>query len=85
MSQITPQQLNALLQFAANRLGTTPEQLAATVQSGGLEAVREQLGADNARKIADLAGNPQRAEQFLSSPEIQAALAKLLGGKNGNG
>ncbi len=85
MSQITPDQLNALLQFAAHRLGTTPEKLASTVQNGGLAAVGEQLGADNARKITDLVGNPQRAEQFLNSPEVQAALSKLLGGKGNNG
>ncbi|MBO5929313.1 MAG: hypothetical protein J6Q42_04770 [Clostridia bacterium] len=85
MSQITPEQLGALLQFAANRLGTTPEQLAETVQSGGLSAVKDKLGADKAQKITDLVGNPQQAEQLLNSPQVQAVLAKLLGGKNTNG
>ena len=35
----TPDQLNVLLQFASQRLGTTPEQLAKTVQTGGTDAL----------------------------------------------
>ena len=33
---VTPEQLQALLQFASKKLGTTPEKLAQTVQTGGL-------------------------------------------------
>ena len=43
MSNPTPAQLQALLQYASKRLGTTPEQLAKTVQSGGLEALASHL------------------------------------------
>lgn len=80
MSQVTPQQLQALLQFAAKRLGTTPEQLAKTVQEGGLSAVSDKLGADNLKKVSDLAANPAQIEQFLQSAEVRAMLQKLGGG-----
>ncbi|MBR2406676.1 MAG: hypothetical protein IKB04_06565 [Clostridia bacterium] len=80
MSQITPDQLQALLAYASRQLGMTPEQLAKTVQSGGLDAVSNSVSPDNARRISELVGDPQKAEQFLSSPEVQKLLGKLLGG-----
>ena len=83
MSGVTPEQLSALLQFAAKRLGTTPEKLAQTVQNGGLEAVKDKMGADNVKKVTDLAGNPAQIEQFLQSPQVAALLKQLGGGKHG--
>lgn len=83
MSGVTPEQLNALLQFAAKRLGTTPEKLAQTVQNGGLEAVKDKMGADNVKKVTDMAGNPAQIEQFLQSPQVAALLKQLGGGKHG--
>ncbi len=83
MSGVTPEQLNALLQFAAKRLGTTPEKLAQTVQSGELEAVKDKMGADNVKKITDLAGNPAQIEQFLQSPQVAQLLKKFGGEQHG--
>lgn len=80
MGQITPDQLQALLGYASKQLGMTPEQLAATVKTGGLDALTGSVSPENARRINDLVGNRQKAEQFLSSPEVQKALGKLLGG-----
>lgn len=81
VGQITPDQLQALLGYASRQLGMTPEQLAKTVQSGGLQAVSNSVSPENARRINDLVGDPQKAQQFLNSPEVKKALGKLLGGK----
>lgn len=85
MSQITPEQLQALLKYASGRLGMTPEQLASTVQNGGLSALSDRAGAQNAQKITELARDPARLQQLIGSPEVQAFLSKLTGGKNSNG
>ena len=85
MSQITPDQLQALLGYAAKRLGMTPTQLAQTVQNGGLSALSQQAGADRVQKIAELSGDPTRVQQLLDSPEVQAFLAKLTGGTEPHG
>lgn len=81
MSQITPEQLQALLNYASRRLGTTPEQLAKTVQTGGLDSLSEDISPETARHIQELVGNPQQARQFLNRPEVQTLLEKLWGGK----
>lgn len=81
MSQITPDQLQALLKFAAARLGMTPEQLAATVQSGNTHTLENKLGSDAAAQVEALAGNPAQLEQLMQSPKAKALLNQLLGGK----
>ena len=85
MSQITPEQLQALMNYASKRLGMTPEQLAKTVQSGGLSALSDRAGAQNTQKIAELAGDPKRLQQLLGSPEVQAFLSRFTGGGDSHG
>ena len=64
MRSPTPEQLQALLNFAAGQLGTTPEQLQKTVQSTDMGA---------------LLNDPQKLEQLLKSPKAQAILRELGG------
>ena len=85
MSQITPDQLQALLGYASKRLGMTPEQLAKTVQNGGLSALSDKVGAENTQKFSELAGDPARLQKLIASPEVQAFLSKLTGGKDPHG
>ncbi len=65
MSAPTPEQLQALLQFAAKQLGTTPEQLQKTVQN---------------TDVGNLVNDPKKVEQLLSSPKAQALIREWLGG-----
>ena len=85
MSQITPAQLQALLNYASKRLGMTPEQLAKTVQDGGLSAVADRAGGQNTQKIAELANDPQRLQHLLQSPDVQAFLSKFTGSGDSHG
>lgn len=64
MSSPTPDQLQALLNFAAKQLGTTPEQLQKTVQD---------------TDIGNLVNDPQKLEQLLKSPKAQALLREWGG------
>lgn len=64
MSSPTPEQLQALLAFAAGKLGTTPEQLQKTVQNTNVGA---------------LMNDPKKLEQLLKSPQAQALLREWGG------
>lgn len=77
MSQPTPTQMNALLQYAAARLGIPAEQLAATVAEGGYDTLASSLSADSRRTLESLVGNPKQAEALLSSPAVQAYLKRF--------
>ena len=77
MSQVTPDQLKALLAYASKRLGTTPEQLEKTVTEGNLSALAGRLDPENAAKLNEI--GEELAAQLLQSPQAQQAIAKLLG------
>ena len=79
MSQVTPDQLKALLAYASKRLGTTPEELEKTVSQGNLSALANHLDPENAARLNALTSDRGKAEQLLNSPEAQQAIAKLLG------
>lgn len=76
MSQPTPAQLNALLQYAATRLGVNPDELASTVASGGYENLLTRLSPDNRRALEGLLGDPQKAQAFLQHPQVQEFLRR---------
>ncbi|MBQ3259211.1 MAG: hypothetical protein IJA68_01680 [Clostridia bacterium] len=63
MSAPTPDQLQALLSFAAAKLGTTPAQLQQTVQNANL---------------GDLVSDQKQLEQLLSSPKAKALIEEWL-------
>ncbi len=75
---LTPDQLQALLQYASKRLGTTPENLARTVQSGGLEGISKNLSPNESAKLNSLLGNREQAQELLNSPEVQSFLQQIL-------
>lgn len=77
MSQPTPAQMQALLEYASKRLGLSPEQLARTVSDGGYQTLSASLSEDSRRKLEALAGDPQKAEALLSSPAVQAFLKRF--------
>lgn len=77
MSQPTPNQMNALLQYAAARLGVPADQLASTVADGGYAKLASSLSADSRRTLESLVGNPKQAEALLSSPAVQAYLNRF--------
>ena len=75
---ITPDQMQALLKFASKKLGTTPEKLAETVQSGGLDGLSKlspDLPAKDAGKIDEV------LQALLQTPEAQRLIEQILGKK----
>ena len=79
---ITPDQMQALLKFASKKLGTTPEKLAETVQSGGLDGLSKlspDLPAKEAGKIDEVLHD--KAQALLQTPEAQRLIEQILGKK----
>ncbi len=79
---LSPEQMQALLRYAARRLGVSPEQLARTLQSDGLDGLKNALSPSDAAALEGLGEvDRARAGQLLRSPEAQQALRRLLGGQ----
>ncbi len=77
MSQPTPAQLQALLQYASAKLGIPPEQLAATAAKGGYEGLVSSLSDSSRRTLESLAGNPSQLQALLRSPQVRELLERL--------
>ncbi len=77
MSQPTPAQMNALLQYASAKLGIPPEQLAATAANGGYEGLAASLSDNSRRTLESLVGDPSQLQALLSSPQVQELLRRF--------
>ncbi|MCI8553446.1 MAG: hypothetical protein HFJ80_00670 [Clostridiales bacterium] len=77
----TPDQLEALLQYASKKLGTTPEKLKQTVSDGGVDALTSSLSPQEAARMKAVVGDQKKAEEFLSSPQARQLIEKMLGGQ----
>ena len=77
MSQPTPAQMQALLQYASQKLGVPPEQLAAAAKTGGYEGLTSSLSDNGRRTLESLVGDPQKLQALLDSPQIRDLLNRL--------
>ena len=77
MSQPTPAQMQALLQYASQKLGIPPEQLAAAAKTGGYEGLTASLSDDGRRTLESLVGDPQKWQALLSSPQVRDLLKRF--------
>lgn len=79
MSQPTPAQLQALLQYASARLGIPAEQLASTVASGGYDGLVNSLSDKSRRTLESLLSDRSQAQALFSSPQVQEFLKRYNG------
>lgn len=76
-NQLNPQALNALLNIASKKLGTTPEQLQHQLQNGTFDQALGSMPKNEAVKLRQALSNPKTAEKILSSPQAKAIYEKL--------
>lgn len=79
-NKLTPEQLNALIQYASKKLGITPEQLSKTVE-GDIGQLASKVSKEDAAKFQALVGDKDKLESMLKSPKAQQIIEKLLGDK----
>lgn len=77
-NKLTEEQLQALVQFASKKLGTTPEKLAKTVQQGDFSSIASKMKPEGAAKLNALASDKGKAEKLVNSPEAQKLIQQLL-------
>ena len=74
-------QLENLLQVTAQRMGTTPEYLKTAAQNGDLSRMMGNMGAKESAAMQKVLTDPEAAKKLLSTPQAQALLNLLGGGK----
>ena len=74
-------QLENILQVTAQRMGTTPEDLKTAAQNGDLSRMMGNMGAKESAAMQKVLTDPEAAKKLLSTPQAQALLNLLGGGK----
>ena len=75
---INPAQLEQLLTYASRRLGSTPEQLKAALEKGGLGGLSSALSAEQAAQAEEIIRNKEKAAQLLNDPQIRKLLETIF-------
>ena len=73
------EELQKLLNVAAQRLGTQPEQLQQQAENGTLQKMLNNLNANDAAKLQQVLSDKEAANKLLNSPQAQVLLKKFLG------
>ena len=76
MSQITPEQMEKLLEMAAVKLNTTPDKLKQTLAQNGLEGA---LSPQDAARAHAVLGDKEKLNALLADPSVRRLLGQLLG------
>ncbi len=76
MNQLNPEKLEALLKFAAAKLNMPVEQLAATVSSGGAQALASTLSDSNKAKLNALLADRKQLDALLQNEQVRALLKR---------
>lgn len=81
MANFSEQQLNQLLQMASKKMGTTPEELKKKLETNNVQETLKGMNANDAAKIQQVLADPALTKKLLNSPQAQAILKSLMGGK----
>lgn len=80
LSQNNPKALQALLDIASKKLGTTPEVLQKQLQDGTFEKALSNMPGNDAARLKQALSNPKTAERILSTPQAKAIYKKIQNG-----
>ena len=73
--------LQDLINTASQRLRTTPEDLKKASQQGNVQNLLNQLDGEQAKKVQQILNDKEASQKLLNTPQAQALLKKLMGGK----
>jgi hypothetical protein len=75
------QQLQALLQMVAQRLGTQPEKLKNAAEAGDVSGMFANMNPNDAAKLQQVLSDKDAGSKILSTPQAQQLLKKMMEGK----
>ncbi len=69
--------LDALLNLASKKFGTTPDELKKNLQNGDIGQVIQGMSKEDSQKLQEALNNKKLTEKILGSPEAQELMKKL--------
>lgn len=80
---LNQEQYDALLKIAGKKLGTTPENLKAQIESGTFDSAIKGMNQQQANLFRQAVSDPKFAEKILSSPQAQELYKRLSNNQKG--
>ena len=74
----TPEQIQALIEYASKKLGVTPEQIADTVEGDLAQMVKSRLSEADIARFQAMVSDKDKLEKMLKSPQAKQLVDKLL-------
>lgn len=72
-------QMDGLLQMVGKKLGVSPEQLRADLESGKLDQAMQKMPKKEAATMQNLLKDSKKMEQLMNAPQAKALYEKLMG------
>ncbi len=72
---ISPDQMDSLMQMASQKMGTDPQKLKEQMQSGNIDGLMQNLTPGQQAQM----NNPAAIEKLIASPKVQMLLKGLMG------
>jgi type IV secretory pathway TrbL component len=73
---LSDDKLNALLAMAGKKLGKSPEELKAALQSGSMDGVLGGMSEENRSKIAGVLKNPGALDALLKNEQVRKMMSQ---------
>lgn len=74
---LSEEKQQALLQMAAQKLGKSPQELMAQLQSGQLDGLTQSMDPKTSSQVNALLNNPKTVEMLLNNGNIRSMLENL--------
>ncbi len=74
-----PTQMEELLKTVGGKLGVSPEQLRADLESGKVTQAIQNLPKKEAAMMQNMLGDSKKLEKLMNAPQAKALYEKLMG------
>ncbi len=80
-NQLSPEQIENLINLASKKLGADPNTLKENLSKGNADKIIGNLAPAQQAIIAKLLKDPKAVESFMSTPQAQEFMNRIIGGK----
>ncbi len=81
-NQISPEQLNNIINIASKQLGKDPKDIKESLDSNKAENLIGSLPPMQKAMVGKMLSNPEALQKMMASPQAKEFLGKLMGGKS---
>ena len=75
----TNEQIDKIIAGLSRRMGTPESEIRSALNSGSYDRLLSKLDDKRSRQLQDILSDEEQAKKFLSTPQAQSIMRKLMG------